>query len=112
MVNVLEYDEDLAFGTPVTIPEQLETRWTPPEDLVEGQVCYRCVKAKDISHLRWTEWSPVRSVEVDSTVPEGLIWRQGFTAPFDSNTLTELSTSTYRIESVKTRTRARRKLAE
>ena len=85
MVYVLEYDEGPAFGTPIRVPEQTEIRWTPAEDFVNGQVYYWRVKAKDISNFRWTEWSPIWSVRIDITVPEGLISRQSATAHFDTN---------------------------
>ena len=85
VIYLLEYDEDPGFGTPVVVPEQTETRWTPAEDLVDGQVYYWRVKAKDVSNFRWTDWSPVWSVQIDSTIPEGLIWRQSVTAQFDTN---------------------------
>jgi hypothetical protein len=85
VVYVLEYDEGPAFGTPSTVPEQTEIRWTPAEDFVNGQVYYWRVKAKDISNFRWTEWSPIWSVRIDITVPEGLISRQSATAQFDTN---------------------------
>ncbi|MFT6397777.1 MAG: hypothetical protein ACJAYU_002532 [Bradymonadia bacterium] len=47
--------------------------WTSTEDFVDGEFYYWRVKAKDISNFRWTDWSPIWSVQIDSSVPEDLI---------------------------------------
>ncbi len=86
------YDTDPAFPTPFSTGETNDTTYTPLTDLDDDQTYYWRVRAKDDSDYRWSDWSDVWAVHVDSSHEYSAIWRQSVTAQFETNTLTAVHT--------------------
>lgn len=82
----LEYDTDPSFPLPVSTGETNDTTFTPPADLADG-IYYWRVRSKDDSNFRWSEWSPVYALEVDTGYEYAAVWRQSVDAQFQMNTL-------------------------
>lgn len=78
-------DSDPAFSNPVTTGEIFDTTWIPPAPLVDGDVYYWRVRAKDNSDYRWSSWSDAWAVQVDSSYEVAEVWRQTEQAQFLMN---------------------------
>lgn len=81
----MQYDTAPTFTVdPQTTGETNDLTHTPAAALPDG-IYYWRVRAKDNSNYRWSEWSPVYALTVDSSHEYGAIWRQTVREQFEMN---------------------------
>lgn len=83
----MQYDTAPSFTVdPQTTGETNELTFTPTAPLSNG-IYYWRARAKDNSNYRWSAWSPVYSVSVESGHEYPAIWRQTVREQFQMNEL-------------------------
>ncbi len=81
----MQYDTSPTFTVdPQTTGETNMLTFTPATALADG-IYYWRVRAKDDSNYRWSAWSPVSSLTIDSTHEYPAIWRQTVREQFAMN---------------------------
>lgn len=81
----MQYDTAPTFAVdPRTTGETNLLTFTPSTALTDG-IYYWRVRAKDDSNYRWSAWSPVYSVTIDSAHEYPAIWRQTVREQFQMN---------------------------
>ncbi|QDG51584.1 hypothetical protein FIV42_12755 [Persicimonas caeni] len=89
IIYEMQYDTDPSFPDPKGTGETIDTQFTPPSDLDDQTVYYWRVRSKDDNNYRWSEWSPIWTVHVDSTYEYGAVWQQSTNDQFELNTLAD-----------------------